>query len=145
MIESRAAVPRLEPRPWSRLTERARVDRVSDGDARRAMPLALIIAILAATSFAVVSRGDEQLDPQSLRLSLTLCAVGRGAELLSFNAARAAAGSIALIPFASAGLVAPNASSIVAVVAAELIVHLVHRRSWIKSSSIWRNSLSRYP
>ena len=133
MIENRAVLPRLKPRPWSRLTERARVDRVSDQNANRAIPLACAIALLAALALWKVSRGDHRLDAHSIELALTLVAVGLGAELLSYNATRAAAGSIALMPFAAAALLAPHSLAVAAVVAAELVVQLLHRRSWVKS------------
>lgn len=133
MIEDRTAVPRLKPQPWSRLTERARVDRVSDSSASRAIPLTVAVSLLAAAAFVAVVQGDVTLTADALRIALALAAVGLGAQLLSYNAARAAAGSIALIPFAGAALVAPHSISVIAVVGAELVVQFVHRRSPLKS------------
>lgn len=133
VIENRTAVPRLKPRPWSRLTERARVDRLSDGSAARAIPLTVAVSLLAVAAFVAVVWGDPNLSPNAVVLSLALAAIGLGAQLLSYNAARAAAGSIALIPFAGAALVAPHSISVVGVVTAELVVQFVHRRSTLKS------------
>jgi HD-GYP domain-containing protein (c-di-GMP phosphodiesterase class II) len=109
------------------------VDRLSDSSASRAIPLTVAVCLLAAAAFIAVARGDPQLEFSAVRIALTLALVGLGAQLLSYNAARAAAGSIALIPFAGAALIAPHSISVVAVVAAELVVQLVHRRSSLKS------------
>lgn len=133
MLQSEGERLRLKPRPWGRLTERARVDRVSDSDAKRAIPLACGIAAAALWAVSAVWRGDQPLDPHAARLVLALAGLGLGAELLSYNAVRAAAGSIALLPFSAAAIVAPHTTTVAAVVAAELVVQVVHRRSWLKS------------
>jgi putative nucleotidyltransferase with HDIG domain len=52
--------------------------------------------------------------------------------LLSFNHTKHSAGSIALIPFAAAALVAPSSITLVFVLSAELVAQRASRRPWLK-------------
>jgi putative nucleotidyltransferase with HDIG domain len=92
------------------------------------------IGFLALVASAVLAQGDPVLSARSATLAATLAALGLGSELLSFNLAKEAAGSIALIPLAATALVAPHSLSIVLILGVELIAQSIHKRSWLKAA-----------
>lgn len=126
---------RLQPRPWGRITERARPSSsgLSAKGSRRAVPFVLLTATLALISYAALSRVDGPISASSLSLAATLVALGLGSELLSFNQSKESAGSAALIPFSAAAFVAPHAATVALILGVELIVQSIHQRSWIKA------------
>jgi putative nucleotidyltransferase with HDIG domain len=126
---------RLQPRPWEGLTERARPKGPSlDASAsRRAGPFVLSIGVLALVACIIVGHGDLQLDVRTAGLATILVALGLGSELLGFRQTKQSAGSIALIPFAAAALVAPHTLTIVLILGVELIVQSTNKRPWLKA------------
>lgn len=125
---------RLQPRPWGRITERARASGLSAQGSRRALPFVLITGLLALVAYGWVSRTTGPTAPGALSLAATLVALGLGAELLSFNQSKESAGSTALIPFSAAAFVAPHAATIGIILGVEMIVQIIHQRSWLKAA-----------
>jgi putative nucleotidyltransferase with HDIG domain len=124
---------RLKPRPWGRLRERARATALGADGSRRVTPLVALTSIAAALGLWMVALSDVRDTPASLVLAATLVALGLGAELFSFNQSKESAGSAAVIPFAGASLVAPSVPTILMILAAEIVVQVIHRRPLIKA------------
>lgn len=124
---------RLQPRPWGRLRERARPTALGSDASRRAAPLVAATSVAALGAIVLVARFDATASLASLALAATLVALGLGAELLSFNQSKESAGSAAVIPLAAAALVAPSAPTIAMILAAEVVVQLMHKRAFIKA------------
>ena len=124
---------RLQPRPWARLTESARGSANLDAaKSRRAAPVVLATAGLAALVCFIVANADPKIETSAIVLAGTLAALGLGSELLSFNQTKQSAGSVALIPFAGAVLVAPHSSTLLLILGAELLAQAVQKRPWLK-------------
>jgi len=124
---------RLQPRPWGRLRERARATALGADGSRRVAPFVALTSIAALLALWMVAQNDASLSRASLLLGATLVVLGLGAELLSFNQSKDSAGSAAVIPFAGAALVAPTTLTILLILAAEIVVQLMHRRPFIKA------------
>ena len=124
---------RLQPRPWGRLRERARVTALGAAGSRRVAPLVALTSVAGALALWMVAIDDVRVTLSSLVLAATLVALGLAAELLSFNQSKESAGSAAVIPFAAAALVAPSAPTILMILAAEIVVQAIHRRPFIKA------------
>lgn len=92
-----------------------------------------LIALLALFFGALVL----QLPPLSVTapISLLVCLVliGLIAELLTYQLAHSAAGSIAIIPYVAAILVAPDIRTLCAIAVASLFASVIHKRSPIKA------------
>ena len=124
---------RLEPRPWARWTERARAGTRLDADkSRRAAPIIVVTGCVALLASIVVTLADPELSAGAVFMAAALVALGLGSEFLSFNQTKHSAGSIALIPFAAAALVAPASITLAFVLAAELVAQRANRRPWLK-------------
>jgi HD-GYP domain-containing protein (c-di-GMP phosphodiesterase class II) len=100
---------------------------------RRAAPVVFAVGLVAAVACWALAHGDGPLTSRSTILAVTLSVVGLGSELLSFNLAKEAAGSIALIPLAATALVAPHSLSIVLILGLELVAQSIHKRPWLKA------------
>lgn len=124
----------LEPRPWGRITERARGTSLNADGSRRAAPFTGAVAAFAGGACLWVSAGDPTLPGRAILLAVTLAALGLGSELLSFRQSKEAAGSAALIPFAATALVAPHSVAIGLILIAGLVSQSVHRRPWLKAT-----------
>src|SRR5688500_562779 len=81
----------------------------------------------------MVTLSDAQDSFVSLALAATLVVLGLAAELFSFNQSKESAGSAAVIPLAAAALVAPSAPTVLMILAAEVIVQVMHKRPLIKA------------
>jgi HD-GYP domain-containing protein (c-di-GMP phosphodiesterase class II) len=125
---------RLQPRPWGRITERARASASNSEHSRRAGPFVLATGLLGALACWLLVLGDAPLTARGAQLAATLAALGLGSELLSFNQGKDAAGSIALIPLAATALVAPHSLTIILILGVELIVQSIHKRPWLKAA-----------
>jgi hypothetical protein len=68
-----------------------------------------------------------------LWLAVILVGLGLGAELLSFDQFKDSAASAAVIPFAAAVLIAPSATTVAMIVAAEVVAQGLHKRAFIKA------------
>jgi len=66
-------------------------------------------------------------------LAVILVALGLGAELLSFDQSKDSAASAAVIPFAAAVLIAPSATTVALIIAAEVVAQGLHKRAVIKA------------
>lgn len=130
---SKALPFRLKPRPWGRLRERARATALGADGSRRVAPLVALTSLAAAVALAMIARFEGIVTPGNLLLAATLVGLGLGAELLSFNQSKESAGSAAVIPFAAAALVSPAAPTILLILAAEVVVQVIHRRAFIKA------------
>lgn len=96
-------------------------------------PLVALTSVAAALALWLLAQSDSRTSLASLGLAAILVALGLGAELLSFNQSKESAGSAGVIPFAAAALAAPSAPTIVMILAAEIIVQIIHRRAAIKA------------
>lgn len=90
-------------------------------------------SLAALGAIILVAQLQGAVSSASLLLAATLVALGLGAELLSFNQSKESAGSAAVIPFAAAALVAPTALTIALILAAEIVVQVMHKRALIKA------------
>jgi putative nucleotidyltransferase with HDIG domain len=68
-----------------------------------------------------------------LWLAVILVGLGLGAELLSFDQFKDSAASAAVIPFAAAVLIAPSATTVAMIIAAEVVAQGLHKRAFIKA------------
>lgn len=125
---------RLQPRPWGRITERARSGGYNTDRAERALPLVILLAAGAVATVVVIARGDPNLSARTIGLAIALAALGLASELLSFDQSKVAAGSAAHIPFAAIALLAPHSVAIALIVVVGLISQSIHRRPWIKAA-----------
>jgi putative nucleotidyltransferase with HDIG domain len=125
---------RLKPRPWGRLKERARVSAALGADSsKRVAPLVALTSVAAALALWMVALSDAHDTIASLALAATLVVLGLTAELFSFNQSKESAGSAAVIPLAAAAMVAPSAPTIFMILAAEIVVQVMHKRPLIKA------------
>jgi putative nucleotidyltransferase with HDIG domain len=92
----------------------------------------VVTGCLAALACFVVAVADPTVETSAILLAGTLAALGLGSELLSFNQTKQSAGSVALIPFAGAVLVAPHSTTLLLVLGAELLAQAVQKRPWLK-------------
>jgi len=82
----------------------------------RALPFVAIVCASALAAAWYVAMGAARVSGPQVYAALMLAALGVAAEMLNFEQARkGTAGSIALIPFAAAGLCAPSWVSIAAI------------------------------
>jgi HD-GYP domain-containing protein (c-di-GMP phosphodiesterase class II) len=98
----------------------------------RAIPFVAIVcasALASASYVAIVSRATGT----QVYAALILAALGVAAEMLNFEQMRkGTAGSIAIIPFAAAGLCAPSWISIAAIALGSATVQILSKRHWVK-------------
>ncbi len=125
---------RLQPRPWGRLRERARTSAMSDDVSRRVRPFVAATVILSAAAILWVQSNTPDLSSGAYLVALILVLLGLGAEMMSFNQSKDTAGSAGYIPFAAAVLVAPGSNTILAVIVAEIVVQVSHKRQLIKAT-----------
>lgn len=123
---------RLQPRPWARLSERARSSSLGPDGSRRVAPFVALVAVAAILATLLLAINGGPIPAGSFPLALTLVALGFAAEFHSFNQSKEAAGSAALIPFTAAALVAPNVYTVLLVGGADLAVQLLNRRNILK-------------
>jgi putative nucleotidyltransferase with HDIG domain len=93
-----------------------------------------VLSVVAVLSILALSQLDQLASVAALRLAVFFVAIGFAAQFLSYNTGRAIAGSISLIPYAAAVIVAPHLLTVVAVVLSELAAQVFHRRPLIKST-----------
>lgn len=91
--------------------------------------LVCLVSVLVA--YHLYSHGPAYFAP--LELAAVLAAFGVVAELLTYSMPHGGAGSVALIPFLAAALVAPSWHAALSICAAEVIVQVIRRRSLTKS------------
>src|SRR5688500_2782957 len=103
---------RLQPRPWARLSERARSSSLGPDGSRRVAPFVALVAVAAILATILLATNRSSIPEGSFLLALALVALGFAAEFHSFNQSKEAAGSAALIPFTAAALVAPSFSTV---------------------------------
>ena len=123
----------MQPRPWARLSERARSSTLGKEGSRRVALFVTLVAFAAILATVLLSLNRSALPSGSLPIALTLVALGFAAEFHSFNQSKEAAGSAALIPFTAATLVAPDLLTVLFVAAADLSVQLINRRNLLKT------------
>lgn len=92
-----------------------------------------LIALLALCSVAlVIQMGSEPLGSAFL-LVLCLVTIGLVSELLTYQLAHSATGSIAMIPWVAAILVSPSISTIAAISVASVLASAMHKRPLVKT------------
>ena len=123
---------RLQPRPWARLSERARSSTLGPDGTRRVAPFVGLVAVAAILATILLSQNRIPIPATSFPLALALVALGFAAEFHSFNQSKEAGGSAALIPFTAAALVAPDIKTVVLVAIADLAVQLINKRNALK-------------
>jgi HD-GYP domain-containing protein (c-di-GMP phosphodiesterase class II) len=98
----------------------------------RAIPFVAIVCASALAAASYVAVGSRASVPE-VYAALMLASLGVAAEMLNFEQARkGTAGSIALIPFAAAGLCAPSWISIAAIGVGSAAVQILSKRHWVK-------------
>lgn len=125
---------RISPRPWDRVLERDPVQSDKDQGWRRAIPVVLVVSTLAILSFGLLLTRSGPTTVEALLALLLLAGLALAAEYLNYQHLSGASGSIALIPFSASVLLVPTAGAVIAVGACGLIVQLMYRRQWFKSS-----------
>jgi len=99
----------------------------------RALPFVAIVCASALAAAWYVAMGAARVSGPQVYAALMLAALGVAAEMLNFEQARkGTAGSIALIPFAAAGLCAPSWVSIAAIGLGSATVQILSKRHWVK-------------
>ena len=98
----------------------------------RALPFVAIVFLSAVIAAVIVFRGSPVWEAQQAYAALLLVALGVGAEMLSFEQVKGASGSISLIPFAAAGLCAPNWTAIASIALGSATVQILCKRHWVK-------------
>jgi HD-GYP domain-containing protein (c-di-GMP phosphodiesterase class II) len=99
----------------------------------RAMPFVAIVCASAIAATFFVGHAAPGFLLRDATAAAMLAALGVGAEMLSYEHSRkGTAGSISLIPFAAAGLCAPNLTSVVAIVVGSGLVQVLSKRHWLK-------------
>lgn len=97
------------------------------------MPVVLITTLAAVALAANLWRTLETSSSSGLILGLVLAALGVLADFMSFYAqGRSVVGSIALIPFAGAVLVVPDARGLTIILLAQAFSEVIKRRSGMK-------------
>jgi len=98
----------------------------------RALPFVAIVFLSAVLAAIVVFRSSPGVHAEQAYAALLLVALGVGAEMLSYEQVKGTAGSISTIPFAAAGLCAPNWTSVAAIAIGSATVQVLCKRHWIK-------------
>jgi putative nucleotidyltransferase with HDIG domain len=122
---------RLQPRPWSGLTEANRDRSVASSETSAAIVVTAVTvgAIGALASLALASTSSSK---ETQTVAFVLAALGILAELFSYRHRQGATGSTALIPFAACALVEPSAWAVAWIVLAATAVQFIHRRNALK-------------
>src|SRR5688572_17724501 len=99
----------------------------------RALPFVAIVCVSAMAAAFFVGHAFPRIEARQVYGAVMLVALGVGAEMLSYEHSRkGTSGSIALIPFAAAGLCAPSLASVAAIAAGSAVVQILSRRHWVK-------------
>jgi HD-GYP domain-containing protein (c-di-GMP phosphodiesterase class II) len=98
------------------------------------MPFVAIVCVSSIVAALFVVRAQPGLVVKQVIAAAMLAALGVGAEMLSYEHSRkGTAGSISLIPFAAAGLCAPNFAAVAAIVVGSSLVQILSKRHWLKA------------
>ena len=124
---------KLSPRPWQGVFERSEVRSSSGNEMARALPFVAIVCASALAAAIYVALASPRVVISQFYAALMLAALGVAAEMLNFEQTRkGTAGSIALIPFAAAGLCAPSWVSIAGIALGSATVQILSKRHWVK-------------
>lgn len=123
---------RLSPRPWGRLLETPVSQPLQRGERPRVLPFVALTSVVALLALVGIHAVDPQWWRSPLLNVLLLIAAATAAELLGFEHGGSTTGSVALIPFTAAMLIAPDARSAFAIALSSVVVQVVRRRPVIK-------------
>jgi len=99
----------------------------------RALPFVAIVCASALAAATYVALASPRVASGQFYAALMLAALGVAAEMLNFEQTRkGTAGSIALIPFAAAGLCAPSWVAVAAIGLGSATVQILSKRHWVK-------------
>lgn len=96
--------------------------------------MVLLVLVLAALFTALLERQYGWVHDHNVYLACLLAILGVAAEFLAYDNTKNSSGSVSLIPFASATLVAPTALSVLLIVAGQSIVQILYRRPPLKAA-----------
>src|SRR5262245_60803297 len=123
---------RLSPRPWSRLLETPISQPLQQGEKPRVLPFVLFTAVGAAVALGFLHVSTHGWWTRGFADVLLLVAATTAAELLGFEHGGSTTGSVALIPFTAAMLIAPDARSALAITLGSAVVQILRKRPWLK-------------
>jgi HD-GYP domain-containing protein (c-di-GMP phosphodiesterase class II) len=126
-------VTRLSPRPWGRIFERVTSASASGGTPARGLPYVVLVCALSVLSLVPITSGADWSNGSQLQAVAVFALAAIAAELINYEQLRGAAGSIALIPFVAASLIAPSALGAASVAVSATVVQVIYRRHWLKA------------